>query len=468
MSQSDKRLLKGSVGREFLLGWRLVGQYILRGRKWTLLLTIFLMAVAFVNLVFVSSLLGGVNRSIERQVKNFMVGEVYLEPKKSGGYLQDVPEITKRLQRTEGVTHVSSLLSVYGELSSGEKRVQTTVKVIDPAQYTKAIAINQHIIDGNFLPDDDSIFVGEQVVAAGETKQLAESLEGTKVGDKVTLKINGKERPMKVGGVFRTKYMYADREIYMTRGAWSKLVREVNDELVKNEQTVRNQAVLPPQVTYFLPAQIAVELSGNLAAQSDAILRQQRAAAALFAPEQAANMVVVRTDPHKEKAVEQAARDQQLPGVAVHNWRDSAGYMNSISGSFVVIDAIMLVVGVFIAAVTIFIVIYVDVINKRRQIGIQRALGVKPRIIVFSYVLMSLFYAACGILLGLAVFFAGLVPYFAAHPFSLPIADVTLDISAPQLVLRVYIILMVAIVSGVIPSIMASRMKMLDAILGRS
>lgn len=468
MSQSDKQLLKGSVGREFLLGWRLVGQYILRGRKWTLALTIFLMAVAFVNLVFVSSLLGGVNRSIESQVRNFMVGEMYLEPKKSGGYLQGVHEMTKRLQRIDGVTQVSSLLSVYGELSSGEKRVQTTVKVIDPAQYTKAIAIDQYGIDGDFLPDDDSIFVGEQVVASGEAKQLAESLEGTKVGDNVTLKINGKEKPMKVGGVFRTKYMYADREIYMTRGAWSKLVREVNDELVKNEQTVRNQAMLPPQVTYFLPAQIAIELSGNLAAQSDAILRQQRAAAALFAPEQAVNMVVVRTDPHKKKSVEQAARDQQFAGVTVHNWRDSAGYINSISGSFAVIDAIMLVVGIFIAAVTIFIVIYVDVINKRRQIGIQRALGVKPRIIVFSYVLMSLFYAVCGILLGLVVFFAGLVPYFAVHPFSLPIADVTLDISAPRLVLRIYIILMVAIVSGVIPSIMASRMKMLDAILGRS
>lgn len=468
MSQASQKIFKNSLWREFLLGWRLVGQYIIRGRRWTLVLTIFLMAVAFVNLVFVSSLLGGVNKSIESQVKNLMVGEVYLEPKKSGDYLQNAGMLVNKLRTVNGVEHVSSLLSVYGELSSGEKRVQTTVKVIDPKEYPRAIAIDNYTIDGKFLPDDNTIFVGEQVVATGSNKQLAESLEGTKVGDTVTLKINGKEVAVKVGGVFRSKYMYADREIYMTRGAWSKLVAEVTDELARNEATVRSQSQLPPQVTQFLPSYVAEELSGSLVAQSESILRQQRAAAALFPSAGAANLVVVRTQSADEAAVKAAVTRAGFSGVEVRNWRESAGYMNSIAGSFAVIDAIMLVVGVFIAAVTIFIVIYVDVINKRRQIGIQRAIGVKPRIIVFSYVLMSVFYAVCGIVVGLVVFFAGLVPYFTAHPFSLPIADVTLDISLPQLLLRIQIIMMVAIVSGILPSIMASRMKMLDAILGRS
>ncbi|MDO4684156.1 MAG: FtsX-like permease family protein [Candidatus Saccharibacteria bacterium] len=468
MSQASQKIFKNSLWREFLLGWRLVGQYIIRGRRWTLVLTIFLMAVAFVNLVFVSSLLGGVNKSIESQVKNLMVGEVYLEPKKSGDYLQNAGMLVNKLRTVNGVEHVSSLLSVYGELSSGEKRVQTTVKVIDPKEYPRAIAIDNYTIDGKFLPDDNTIFVGEQVVATGSNKQLAESLEGTKVGDTVTLKINGKEVAVKVGGVFRSKYMYADREIYMTRGAWSKLVAEVTDELARNEATVRSQSQLPMQVTQFLPSYVAEELSGSLVAQSESILRQQRAAAALFPSAGAANLVVVRTQSADEAAVKAAIARAGFSGVEVRNWRESAGYMNSIAGSFAVIDAIMLVVGVFIAAVTIFIVIYVDVINKRRQIGIQRAIGVKPRIIVFSYVLMSVFYAVCGIVVGLVVFFAGLVPYFTAHPFSLPIADVTLDISLPQLLLRIQIIMMVAIVSGILPSIMASRMKMLDAILGRS
>ena len=141
--------------------------------------------------------------------------------------------------------------------------------------------------------------------------------------------------------------------------------------------------------------------------------------------------------------------------------------MDTITGSFQSLNAIMLIVGIIIAAVTIFIVIYVDIINKRRQIGIQRAIGVKPRVIVFSYVLLALFYAVCGIAVGLAIFLGGLVPYVVAHPFSLPIADVTLNISWWELLFRAEVVLVVAIISGAIPAIMASRMKMLEAILGK-
>ena len=87
--------------------------------------------------------------------------------------------------------------------------------------------------------------------------------------------------------------------------------------------------------------------------------------------------------------------------------------------------------------------------------------------IVFSYVLLALFYAVCGIAVGLAIFLGGLVPYVVAHPFSLPIADVTLDISWWELLFRAEVVLVVAIISGAIPAIMASRMKMLEAILGK-
>ena len=65
MSQSHKtqeaqtpRQPKNNLWREFLLGWRLMRQYIVRGRKWTLGLTTLLVAVAFINLAFISSLLG--------------------------------------------------------------------------------------------------------------------------------------------------------------------------------------------------------------------------------------------------------------------------------------------------------------------------------------------------------------------------------------------------------------------------
>ena len=207
-------------------------------------------------------------------------------------------------------------------------------------------------------------------------------------------------------GISNTKYIYADDAAYISRALWQK----ISGEALDNVAAVKNDA------------------SDN----------------AQFAEKNDATMIIVRAANGKDDEIKKALENLKYTDVRIHDWRDAASYMDTISGSFISLDAIMLLVGIIIAAVTIFIVIYVDIINKRRQIGIQRAIGVKPRVIVFSYILLSLFYAVCGVAAGLAIFFGGLVPFFLAHSFRLPIADVTLYVSPPQLVFRAEIVLVVA------------------------
>ena len=79
-----------------------------------------------------------------------------------------------------------------------------------------------------------------------------------------------------------------------------------------------------------------------------------------------------------------------------------------------------------IAAVTIFIVIYLDISNKRQQIGILRAIGIKAYLIRSVHVLQTVIYAVLGLAVGSLLYFIIIVPYFLAHPFSIPIGDVTL------------------------------------------
>jgi len=395
---------KNNLWREFLLGWRLMRQYIVRGRKWTLALTTLLVAVAFINLAFASSLLTGITHAIEHQVKSLMVGEIYLDAKEPGKFIANADEKVAAIKRIDGVRMADKVLSFDTLLVSGDAYTRAAVNVVDPKTFGETLDIEKHIESGTFLKNDDEIVLGSRLL-------VRTALDGTKVGDTISMKINGKDIKVKVGGISNTKYIYADDAAYISRALWQKISGEANST--------------------------------------------------------AATMIIVRAANGKDNEVKKALENLKYTDVRIHDWRDAASYMDTISGSFISLDAIMLLVGVIIAAVTIFIVIYVDIINKRRQIGIQRAIGVKPRVIVFSYVLLSLFYAVCGVAAGLAIFFGGLVPFFLAHPFRLPIADVTLYVSPPQLVFRAEIVLVVAIISGAIPAIMASRMKMLDAILGR-
>ena len=395
---------KNNLWREFLLGWRLMRQYIVRGRKWTLALTTLLVAVAFINLAFASSLLTGITHAIEHQVKSLMVGEIYLDAKEPGKFIANADEKVAAIKRIDGVRMADKVLSFDTLLVSGDAYTRAAVNVVDPKTFGETLDVEKHIESGTFLKNDDEIVLGSRLL-------VRTALDGAKVGDTISMKINGKDIKVKVGGISNTKYIYADDAAYVSCALWQKISGEANST--------------------------------------------------------AATMIIVRAANGKDNEVKKALENLKYPDVRIHDWRDAASYMDTISGSFISLDAIMLLVGIIIAAVTIFIVIYVDIINKRRQIGIQRAIGVKPRVIVFSYILLSLFYAVCGVAAGLAIFFGGLVPFFLAHPFRLPIADVTLYVSPPQLVFRAEIVLVVAIISGAIPAIMASRMKMLDAILGR-
>ena len=163
------------------------------------------------------------------------------------------------------------------------------------------------------------------------------ALDGAKVGDTISMKINGKDIKVKVGGISNTKYIYADDAAYISRALWQK----ISGEALDNVAAVKNAA------------------SDN----------------AQFAEKNDVIMIIVRAANGKDDEIKKALEDLKYTDVRIHDWRDAASYMDTISGSFISLDAIMLLVGIIIAAVTIFSVIYVDIINKRRQIGIQRAIS---------------------------------------------------------------------------------------------
>ena len=467
---TTKKLLRASIAKEIGLGGRLTSLYIRRGRKWTMGLTVFLMAIAFVNLIFMASLLNGIVSGTERQVRDNSSGEIYLTPNLTNKTIAEPDKIIEQLKTIPGVDHLASSLTFYGELKHDDYDVATQIRVIDADQSRQILNLAQAMQTGEYLSEDDeaAVVLGSELIAPANERQIPKSLEKSQVGDRIKLKINGLAFDVTIKGVFRTKYIEADRSVVMSRKTWEGIVDKLEKDFAKNRQEIVAKASLPSNLTAILPSQVNQELTQRADDQAESLLKEQEKVFALFPGKNDVNLITIRTAPTKITQVKQAIADLNLPNITVHSWREAAGFMTSVSNSFIGINAIMLVVGIVIAGVTIFIVIYVDVINKRRQIGIQRAIGVKPRIIVFSYVLLSIFYAICGVALGLIIFYAILVPYFAAHPFSLPVTDASLDLEINQLLFRAGIVMAVTITSGLAPAIMATRVKMLDAILGRN
>jgi len=150
----------------------------------------------------------------------------------------------------------------------------------------------------------------------------------------------------------------------------------------------------------------------------------------------------------------------------IRPWQDFIGLVLGIVQSFDIIKRIILFIGLIVAGVTIFIVIFIAVVSRRKQIGIMKAIGMKEGIIVASYIMLALFYAVVGIGIGIAVIEFVATPYFIAHPLSFPMGKVSLLIVRSEFVTSIVSMIIVSIIAGFIPSWRVGRENIIKAIWG--
>jgi putative ABC transport system permease protein len=147
-------------------------------------------------------------------------------------------------------------------------------------------------------------------------------------------------------------------------------------------------------------------------------------------------------------------------------WEQNAGIVNSMTTSFSIINEIINFVNALVAGITIFIVTYVDVVNRRRQIGILRAIGIKGIPIICSYLLRALFYVLIGLTISWLVFTYAVIPYETGNPFYFPFGPAFIVSDFPLLVRTAIMLSIVSLVAAFIPVWLVMRTKIMDAIWG--
>jgi putative ABC transport system permease protein len=398
--------------RQLGLPFYLAFQYIRRGRKWTLFLTIFLMTAAFVNLIFLPSLFNGIIDGANKQIINTLTGDVYITPNDGEDYISNINHTLDQLRTVDGVSAVSAKTSVPASLKYNNITLNRQILAINPSNEKGVSIISQKITSGSYLSsgDKDQIILGKQIAGGSGVEENAISFKGAKVGQKVTLILNGKPKQFTIKGIFDTNFVQSDERAFITDSAFKSIMPTAN-----NKATTINIRI-------------------NQNTNEDAVVK---------------------------------SISQKNIGGKVYRWQEAAGVMKSVSNSFLSINIILSFTSVLIAAVTIIIIIYVTIINKRKEIGILRAIGIKPYIIVFSYVILSAIYATAGIIIGTILFYAIIMPYFQIHPFVLPICNAVLVLGWSDYIIRLETIVWVSVFAGFIPSVIVTRTKMLNAILGK-
>ena len=142
-------------------------------------------------------------------------------------------------------------------------------------------------------------------------------------------------------------------------------------------------------------------------------------------------------------------------------------FLKDIKATFGILGSAISGIGLVVASITIFIVIFVNAITRRRYIGILKGIGINKRAILFSYMYQATLYASLGIIVGMVLIFGVIKPYFTANPINFPFSDGILVATLSGTLIRAGILLVTTIIAGYIPARIVVKQNTLSAILGR-
>lgn len=400
--------------RSMKVAFFLAVKAISRGNVGVTVLTVVMLVLANLSMMFVPSLIKGLTLSANKKLVDTNSSNIIIEARGDNPFITKRDELIAKIESIEGVTAVTYRNSMGAEIKKDNERVNCMVFGVSPGREKEVFTISDYVFEGSYLNERDrgEILLGVQLAGADrpETELYSSSLKHVHAGDRVTVSYtNGVVRQYKVKGIFYCQFVQTDIQAFVT-----------DVELSSVNQIGQNRAT-----------SIHVKITDD--GEADRIIDE---------------IAHYRND------------------LRFQTWDEVAGIIESMTRSFALIEAILTVMNLLVAGVTVFIVTYVDLVNKRRQIGIERAIGITPSAIVTSYVIRALFYAIVAVILSLLLYKYVAVPLELRYPFRFPFGDVALYTS-PRLFGRVALIItVVAIVAALIPTWRTMRIKLLEAIWG--
>ena len=389
-----------------------------RGSKSTLALLIFILALSYLNMMFISGILSGLQQMFETVMINDLTAHITVGPEQipqPKEYIVNQDQVRQQIQSIPGVTATARHYSLAGSISFDKnkdgvvKSVSGTIIGIDPIQEKRVLTIDKLLKDGQFLaPDDTDQIVLSSALAGGYGIPAPSDLGGVKVGDKVQITY--------ANGIIKT---YTVKGIYDdTIGIFETFISAREAESILNVYNNASQILVKADLS-----------RGTLLGYENKI-------------------------------------KNLLPTLKVQNYLDILGTVAAFMNALNLISFIVSAISIMVASITIFVIVYINAINKSRQIGILKAIGIKQRIIILSYIFQSLFFALCGTVAGAFLVFAVLTPLLARYPINVDFGYLSLNHRAIEVVAGTTSLLIAGILAGFVPSRIVAKKDILKAIWG--
>lgn len=419
--------VENSFSQNVKVGWFLAKRDIKRANIWTTLLIVMVMTLTFLNLIVVSGILVGLIQGSEDAQKRYAIGDIVISSFLNKSAIEQTPNVEAIVETIPGYkahtvryNTTARIESNYretvapGEIRDGAGGVFTG---IDPVEEEKFSGISKFVIRGSYLSpqDQDSVLIGKNLLYEFTPIEAPgfQTLKDVSVGSRIKITVGESSKEYFVKGIISSKVDEFDTAVI----GLSSEVRKISGRADLNANTIAIQ---------LLPG---------------------------TAPESAKQFLL-------DSGVGEFARVQTAAEAFPK-------FLQDIKNTFGILGSAISGIGLVVASITIFIVIFVNAITRRRYIGILKGIGIHRRAILYSYMYQAFIYASLGILLGMGLVFLLIKPYFLAHPINFPFSDGILVATLPGTIKRAVILLIATIIAGYIPARMVIKQNTLSAILGR-
>ena len=397
------------------VGYTIASSSVRRGNKKTTLLIVFVLGLIFMNLVFLPALINGMMDLFVGLVKDYAYGNVVIEPAEDEAYIDNADNILQKVRSIKGVTGAAKRLTAGASIAYKKKVVGASIQGLVPSDEEGVSSYPDIVSDGEFLGElsRNEILIGAMIAGTGFGAEIYDNLGEVKVGSLVNVTYaNGVEKTYKVKGILTGTFELTDLNEVVH-------YKELESVLGENSEGKASSIV------------VRIKNEGD--------------------------------EPEiKKKIIELGVNEK------VFTWQEKAeALMKQALQSIGAIGIMSKVVSLIVGAALIFIIVYINTLNKKKQIGILKAIGITPSSIRFSYILLSLFYVSLGIFFGLIMFFS-LIFYLQANPLTfyetmeiIPIVDFG------SLIESILTMGVMSVIAGFIPAWFVTRQDILKAIWGR-
>lgn len=412
--------------RSFRIGILLGLRQIQRANPWTTGLIIFVMMLTFLNLIAVSGILVGLIAGAESAVRERSLGDIIMSPRDDEDHILETEAVERQLAAFPEITAYSVRYRGGGELEAnykerrdlrGERDVaKINVTGIDVERELAMTGIDRDIVDGAFLDPNEEGFI---LIGALYTDEYAsnfgdifETVSGVKPGDQVRLTFGDVSKEFTVKGILQSKVDEVSLNTYIPerefRRFFGRIDRNADQIVIRVAEPAKNMEVKEALVGMGLNRQAKIQTY----------------------------------DEGKPKFITDIKNTMNLLGTFI--------------GS----------IGIVVASITIFIIVFINALSRQRQIGILKGIGIDRRAIEFAYVIQAAFYALAGSALGALLTYGFLLEYFERNPIKFPFSDGILVADPYETFLRFVVLFLITLIAGFLPAWLIVRKNTLNSILG--